>query len=156
MNYLKIGLIALAVLFVIALFGKTYQAGRERERSIMQVKVAKLEAESRAKEQADRDKLQAASIRYEILRDSVINDDRPVPIVSVPKCPRRSSVPSSATLASEPSETAADGLDRENGQARAAIQFSNGLREYAKDAKTYAAQLMAIIQEWPSESKGQP
>lgn len=149
MNYLKIGLIALAVLLVIALFGKTYQAGRERERSIMQVKVAKLEAESRAKEQADRDKLQAASIRYEILRDSVINDDRPVPIVRLQKCASRATLPSATTAAGQPIEASADGLDRENGQARAAIQFSNGLREYAKDCKLVAGQLIEVIGSWP-------
>ncbi len=146
---LKLGLYIAAALFIVALFGKTYQAGREHERTKLtaqwQAAFDKQEKESQAKEQAERDKNHAASVIYEQQIEALRTDSRPIPIVSVPKCPRRIPVSEASTTGSQPSETSADELARENGRTRAALEFSNGLREYAKDCQSIALQLNAVL-----------
>ena len=151
---IKLGLYIVAALFIVALFGKTYQAGgNAREAKLTakwQAQYDKQVNESRAKEEAQRNQIHEASTRYEQQIETLRNDVRHVPIVSVPKCPRRIPSPQTAAVGSEPSKASNDELDRENGRASAAIQFSNGLREYASDCQAIAIQLKEVIGAWPN------
>lgn len=148
MTRLEIYGIALVVL-ILAFVGAEFHGrhvGRQEQRDEFAAQALKQADESRAREQADRDKLLTVSTNYEqqIAQIKLDAANHPPRIVRLCNAPAANPVPGTTAASGQSVGQAPNGSDQSNGE-----DIGPRLRDYAADFQACAVRLNALIDAWP-------